>query len=70
MATAPGGVEIEWDSQAQEHIFINEEKGVRSSYPTVAFLLKRMQLAQSMEAVAGVALWELGQMMGMFIDLF
>jgi hypothetical protein len=67
--TAPGGVRIEWDSKAAEHLFIEERRDLVSSYPTMLFIKKRLQLAEKMQGVVGVALWELGQMMTMFIDL-
>lgn len=64
-----GGVSIEWDEYTKEHTFVNEEEGRSSSFPTPLFVQLRLDLAKEMD-LAGVALWEVGQMMPMLIDLF
>ncbi len=69
---ASGSVDIIWKPIYQEHVFVDKATQKQSSYPTVPFLAKRLALAEEMSdvGVAGVALWELGQMMTYFIDGF
>ena len=60
-------VQVEWDEVAREHIF----SGVRRqcAFPTPLFVQQRLGLAKEL-GIAGVALWEVGQMMPMLMDLF
>ena len=60
-------VSAEWDDEAQEHLFVGRKATV--SFPTPAFLQKRLQLAEQL-GIAGVAMWEAGQMLAAYIDLF
>ena len=60
-------VEIEWDEVAKEHIFLGERK--YCAFPTPLFVQQRLSLAKEL-GIAGVALWEIGQMMPMLMDLF
>lgn len=63
-------IQIKWDEIAQEHIYIKRGNELEvSSYPTSLFIERRLQLAEELN-VAGVALWEVGQMMATFISLF
>lgn len=56
-----------WDATAQEHIYSDGVKS--SSYPSLYFLKLRLQLASEM-GIPGVALWEIGQMIPIFADVF
>ena len=69
---ASGRVDIIWEPTYQEHHFIDKRTQKQSSYPTIPFLARRLALAEEMSGsgVAGVALWELGQMMTYFVDGF
>ena len=60
---------VKWLMREREHVFVERLRGRTSSYPTPAFLYKRLQLAEE-QRVAGVALWELGQMMPYLVDMF
>lgn len=66
-------VKATWDAVSKEHVFSYREAGQRMEqqmgYPTPAFLQARMDLAREL-GVAGVALWELGQGLRAFMDLF
>lgn len=64
---------VRWDNDAREHVFSYRELGARVehslTYPTPLFLQQRMALAKEL-GVAGVAVWELGQGLRYFMDLF
>ena len=60
-------VEIEWDDVWKEHIFLGERRSC--AFPTPLFVQHRLILAREL-GIAGVAVWEVGQMMPMLMDLF
>mmetsp|Transcript_4173 Transcript_4173/g.5776 ORF Transcript_4173/g.5776 Transcript_4173/m.5776 type:complete len:422 (+) Transcript_4173:114-1379(+) len=64
-------VTIKWIENAKEHTFTYRD-GVGQqhtmSYPTMEFLEARIQLATDMDV--GVAIWELGQGLDYFMDVF
>ena len=62
-------VQIIWDPEAREHTFLIKSPRVVCSYPTPIFIKDRIQLAADL-GIAGVALWELGQIMTMLLDVF
>lgn len=66
-------VRVAWDADAAEHVFteVGPDNRVmrRCYYPTPLFLQRRLRLADQ-QGLAGVAIWELGQGMAAFIDLF
>lgn len=62
-------VDIDWNGQTSEHVFTSASDGRRCPFPTPLFVKVRLELAAEL-GVAGVALWELGQMMPMLADLF
>lgn len=66
-------VKATWDEASKEHVFSYREAGTRVEqkvgYPTPLFLKTRMDVATEL-GVAGVAIWELGQGLRAFMDLF
>lgn len=62
-------IRIDWSNAYHEHTFINDKKSEISSYPTPLFVQKRLELSMKYQ-LAGIALWEVGQMMANFITLF
>ena len=60
-------IEIEWEDVAKEHIFLDGRRSC--AFPTPLFVQYRLALAREL-GVAGVAIWEIGQMMPMLMDLF
>jgi spore germination protein YaaH len=60
---------IGWDDNAQEHRFYNHQSDVTVSFPTPLFYDIRLKLVNEMQ-IAGIALWELGQMFPLYIDSF
>lgn len=61
-----GDADVEWDDVAKEHIFKGETR--MCAFPTPLFLQQRLNLAAELN-IAGVALWEVGQMMPLLVDL-
>jgi chitinase domain-containing protein 1 len=61
---------IQWDSQAEEHHFLYERDGKTHVvyYPSLLSLDVRMKLAG--ELGVGLAIWEIGQGLDYFFDLF
>jgi len=69
---------ITWSGVEQEHLFT--AAGDVCSYPTLPFIQSRLRLAggggdddddgDSQDQLAGVSLWELGQVMAAFLSLF
>jgi hypothetical protein len=69
LASHMNDIRIVWSDINKEHIFINDKRSEVASYPTPLFLQKRLELSLGYR-LAGVALWELGQMMSCFLTLF
>eukprot|EP00903_Cladosiphon_okamuranus_P014929 g13822.t1 len=69
-------ISLEWDPVWREHVMSYRERGGNgnamhdhvATFPTLAFIQERVLLAQQLGV--GVALWELGQGMPYFFDLF
>ena len=66
------GMQVRWDVNAQEHVFIDKTaENVYddvSSFPTNMFVYVRVEYARELK-LAGVALWELGQMKATFVNV-
>lgn len=58
---------LEWDDGAEELSFTYQNTR-RVYYPSTRFLHQRMEIARL--RVAGIAIWELGQGLEIFYDLF
>lgn len=71
------GMRVAWDSEAAEHVFTEvSDAGAsparvlrRCYFPTPLFLQRRLRLAEQ-QGLAGVAVWELGQGLAAFTDVF
>ena len=61
-------IHIVWDPDMKEHTFYIKSPRVLCSYPTPLFVKERIRLATEL-GIAGVAMWELGQMMTMLLDV-
>lgn len=62
-------IKIIWNEEAKEHLFVKSGDGVKetASYPTPLFLQNRLNIAETYN-LAGVAIWEAGQMMAMLMN--
>ena len=67
---ASEAVEAQWDYKAKEHLFSSpQSKKQPCYYPTPAMLRARAELAEEL-GIAGVGVWEFGQGLAAFLDVF
>lgn len=59
-------IQIQYLKKSKEHCFIDTRTRETFSYPTPAFIAHRRALAKYL-GIAGVAMWELGQIVPKFI---
>jgi len=67
---ASGTVEVQWDAKAKEHLFSAPQSNKQPCYfPTPAMIRERVALAEEL-GIAGIGVWELGQGLAAFLDVF
>ena len=67
---ASEAVEAQWDYKAKEHLFSSPQSNKQPCYyPTPAMLRARAELAEEL-GIAGVGVWEFGQGLAAFLDVF
>jgi len=61
---------LEWNEEYQEHVFTydHDELEWTCYYPTLKFIESRLELAKELNV--GISIWETGQGLDYFYDLF